>query len=84
MKRSNNLEIIAFVKTSNWSYQLVADKFKISRNTVAGLMFRDRHPVSARVDRDGNKRGSGRSQIGTGYTYPSYQPAYTALNSVAE
>ena len=82
MKRDTNQAIIAFVKANNWSYQLVADKFKVSRNVVAGLMFRHRHPVSKRVDKNGNKRGSNRSQIGTGYSYPSYQPTYTAKNSV--
>jgi transposase-like protein len=36
-------EIVAFYKENDWSYQLVAERFGVSRNQVAGLIFRSKH-----------------------------------------
>ena len=36
-------EIVAFYEAHNWSYQLVAERFGVSRNQVAGLIFRRKH-----------------------------------------
>lgn len=73
-KTFRNEEIIAFVKANDWSYQLVGDHFGISRNVVAGLMFRDRHPRDKLV----NSPKGCRNKTGTGYQHRSYWPAYTA------
>jgi hypothetical protein len=72
-----NAKIVTFYKANKWSYQLVADTFGVSRNVVAGLIFRDTYPVSVR------KKASGQSnKIGTGRRGGCrYFPKYHALNS---
>jgi hypothetical protein len=74
-----NSLIIAFVEANDWSFQLVADNFSVSRNTVAGIMFRYKHPVAKRMKSPG---GRSKNKIGTGHGGYSYTPAYHARNSV--
>lgn len=61
-----NAEILAFYRANEWSYQLVADNFGVSRSAVAGIVFRDNHPTSERT------RG--------GHHGCPYWPMYTARN----
>lgn len=58
-------EIVEFYEANDWSYQLVAERFGVSRNQVAGLMFRRRH---------GNKKLRG----GIGRNGPGEYPKFTA------
>lgn len=55
--------IVAFVATHDWSYQLVADHFQITRNQVAGVLFRHRYPVLPEY----SPRSHSSNKIGTGY-----------------
>jgi hypothetical protein len=72
IKNQRNAMILLFMKDNpGWSYQLIADKFDVSRCAVAGIVFRSRHPANVRV-------GYRRSKIGTGWREPSYYPAFTA------
>lgn len=72
-----NREILKFLAANDWSYQLVADKFGVSRNVVAGLVFRSRHPIEERVACFG-RHPSHRTKTGTGWRPHSYEPAFTA------
>lgn len=62
-----NREIISFYEANDWSYQLVADKFGVSRNVVAGAIFRHRN--------------GGRKRNGRGYRGGVPWPAYNLTNS---
>jgi len=75
-----NAAILAFAKSKRgkWSYQLIADHFKVSRSVVAGILFRAKHPVSERVH---SPRGLAKNKIGTGFKPSSYYPDYTAANT---
>jgi hypothetical protein len=78
MTKDERQKIIAFEATHDWSYQLVADHFGITRNQVAGILFRHRHPYSERC-RSPNCAG-GRNKIGTGYRNGIFA-AMTAANT---
>ena len=75
-----NAAIINFYRKKNrkWSYQLIADHFGISRNVVAGILFRERHPpetlVKSAHSRSRNKTGGGRKPT-------SYYPEKHARNT---
>jgi len=75
-----NQEIVEFVKNNEgtWSYQLIADHFGVSRSTVAGAVFRDRHPFAKRV---ASPNGAIPNKIGVGYTPQSYKPDLHARNT---
>lgn len=75
-----NAEILAFVNNNDgaWSYQLIADHFGVSRNIVAGLVFRARHPFKTRV---ASPRAVTPNKIGTGYRPQSYKPDLHARNT---
>lgn len=45
------------------SYGLIAKECKTTRNVVAGIIFRYRHPYKTRVSKPGGKK----NKIGTGY-----------------
>jgi hypothetical protein len=74
-----NAAILSFYKANDWSYQLVADKFNVSRCVVAGLVFRDFNPPSERI----RSPNGGRNKIGGGYHGCPYWPTYTVQNSDA-
>lgn len=76
-----NQKIIAFVEAYDWSFQLVGNKFGLSRNAIAGIMFRHRHPMSERVKSPG---GQSPNKVGTGYRHAGYYPSINALNSFVE
>lgn len=80
-RTDNNAIILTFAKRKRgkWSFQLIADHFGVSRNVVAGLMFRDKHPLAKRV-RSGSGTGS-RNTSGTGRHGPGAMPHFTAQNS---
>jgi transposase len=69
--------IVAFYESHEWSYQLVADHFGVSRNTVAGAIFRHKNPLSKRIaGKDRSKNMVGRGRHG-----PGPIPKYTAYES---
>ena len=72
-----NRKIVAFIESYDWSFQLVADKFGVSRNVVAGIMFRHRHPLE-----ECKKRSGRHSKISSGYRHAEYYPSFTARNSI--
>jgi len=67
MTDKERCEIIEFSRTHSWSYQLIADHFGVTRNQVAGLLFRHNN---------GGKRTVGRPRSG-----PGAYPSLTAQNS---
>ena len=74
-----NQRILAFAKKKRGklSYQLIANHFDVSRNVVAGIVFRDRHPCGTRVSSpNGNN-----NKIGTGYHGHGAYPEMTAQNT---
>jgi hypothetical protein len=77
-----NRRIIKFVETYDWSFQLVADKFGVSRNVVAGIMFRYRHPYEMR--KGCSPQSHGHNKTGTGWQRQSYYPSINARNSTVE
>ncbi len=73
-----NARIITFAKQKGrkWSYQLIADHFGVSRHVVAGVLFRERHPVDDRYAAGGNH-----NKIGGGQRPIPYYPEMTAQNT---
>lgn len=67
--------IVAFVATHDWSYQLVADRFGVTRNQIAGVLFRHRYPVRTAK----SPRGRSLNKIGTGYR-SGLNPAHTVCS----
>jgi hypothetical protein len=63
--------VLREVKAQKLSYALIGAKFGISRGAVAGIVFRDRHPVAERISAPNSRS---RSKIGTGYRLASYEP----------
>lgn len=59
--RTRNEKILRMVGQK--SYELIAEHFGISRNAVAGVIFRDRYPRATLVSSPHGKR----NKIGTGY-----------------
>lgn len=78
MTPAERQKIIAFEATHDWSYQLVADHFGITRNQVAGILFRARHPYSERTRSPACS--GGKNKIGTGYRC-GIHAAMTAANT---
>lgn len=76
--KNRNDAIIAFHKAHpDWSYQIIGHCFGVTRTTIAGVLFRHRHPSDQLV-----KSGNGhRNKTGTGFTQASYYPTFTARNS---
>ena len=72
--------VVAFAKAKGkrWSYQLIADHFGVTRNVVAGILFRERHPHSERIRSPGSRWGN---MIGISYRPRSYYPEKTAQNT---
>lgn len=62
------------------SYALIAQKFGVTRNVVAGIAFRRKHPITERIPPAGYP-GWQRNMIGTGYQYRSYWPEKTVANT---
>lgn len=71
-----NRQIIAYAEKHDWSYQLVAEHFGVTRNVVSGVVFRHRYPHLQRVPSPGSS--GNRNKIGTGYRRPTYRPAVHA------
>lgn len=74
MTKEKRLSIVEFVAEHDWSYQLVADHFRLTRNQIAGILFRHRHPYEKRI-------GKTRNMTGTGRHGPGAMPRFTAQNS---
>jgi hypothetical protein len=77
MTRERRQEIIAFRKKKDWSFQLIADYFGVTRNQVAGIMFRHNHRDNKLVC---SPRSAGANKTGTGHQGPGAMPRYNALN----
>ncbi len=77
MSKAQREAIIEFATNNSWSYQLIADHFRVTRNVVAGILFRHRHPPSERVS---SPNGVAPNKVGTGYRRGEYA-TYTAWNS---
>lgn len=76
-KEERNLKIIKFLDHHDWSFQLVADKFGITRNVVAGIMFRHRYPIETL----GAPCSGKRNKHGKGWQRAKYYPSVNANNS---
>lgn len=63
MTKQKRKAIVAFVASHDWCYQLVADHFQITRNQVAGVLFRHCYPVLTAK----SPRSNSSNKIGTGY-----------------
>lgn len=73
------LKIIEFVPDHpDWSYQLVADRFGVSRNVVAGILFRRRHSYKTLIC---SPNSNAPNKIGAGWQPPKYQPRFNATNT---
>lgn len=66
-KRNKNIVAYAKKLGAKYSYQGIADHFKVTRNVVAGVLFRAAHPPAERV-RSPNSQIP--NKIGTGYRRP--------------
>lgn len=66
------------VRDQRLSYGVIAEMLGITRNAVAGVVFRLRHPPSVRLK---SPRGKGRNKVGHGYQPRSYIPEKTTLNT---
>lgn len=73
-----NQRILALVAQERLSYELIAGMFGCSRNVVAGVVWRNRHPGVTRVC---SPKGNGPNKTGTGYRPHSYEPELTSLNT---
>jgi hypothetical protein len=71
------------LKTKRLSYSVIAEMMGTTRNVVAGIAFRKRHPCWTRVDSPNARLngGGGRNKIGHGYMPRSYWPEKTTANS---
>lgn len=71
-RQERNEMILVLVKTRSYSYEVIAQMMHCSRNAVAGVVFRERHPATARI-LGPNKNA--RNIIGTGHRAPTYRAA---------
>ena len=72
-----NAMIATLLKDKRLSYAVIAEMLNTSRNVVAGVAFRLRHPLAARISSaDGYK-----NMTGTGWRRASYWPEKTAANT---
>ena len=72
--RKRNAVICKLADEQRLSYAVIAEMIGVSRNAVAGVVFRHRHPFEARNHNNMNKTG-------TGWHPSSYYPEKTAWNS---
>lgn len=70
-----NQDICKLIDARQLSYELIAQKMETTRNVVAGVAFRRRHPYKARLH---SPNSHGRNKIGHGFKPASYQPKKTA------
>ncbi len=63
--------ILRLVAARKLSYTLIAARCNVSRGAVAGIVFRERHPVAVRIASPGRKS---RNKTGTGWVPPAYDP----------
>lgn len=77
MSKTKRDAIIEFATNNSWSYQLIADRFGVTRSTVAGILFRHRHPVDQRTC---SPNSIWPNKVGSGYRTGNYA-TYTAWNS---
>lgn len=61
------------------SYGVIAEKWGLTRNQVAGMVWRHKNPPDVRVNAEGERRGK-RNRNGRGYGCGPYPPI-TLANS---
>lgn len=81
MTPAERQKIIELVAANDRSYHLVGESFGVTRNVIAGIIFRHRHPYSVRIRSPRSLGGGGRNKIGTGYRASDYYPALTATST---
>jgi len=78
--RKRNATICRLACEQRLSYSVIAEMMDVTRSTVAGVVFRNRHPVETRVALEGAPEYN-RNMMGTGWQPPSYYPEKTAANT---
>lgn len=75
-REERNEAILILVATRRQSYEVIGRMFEVSRNVVAGVVFRNRYPAAVRQRGKGGKN----NQIGTGRRPGTYQPEVSKRN----
>lgn len=76
-KERNEL-IVQLSKEQRLSYGVIAEMFGITRNAVAGVIFRHRYPHKIRI---ASSDAGNRNKVGHGWRAASYQPEKTTVNT---
>lgn len=74
-----NTTIKLLLKSRRLSYSVIAEMTGTTRNAVAGVAFRLRHPRSMMIPSPSNRNKP--NKIGHGWQPHSYEPEKTALNT---
>ncbi len=75
MTKQQRNEIIAFKAKNDWSFQLIADAFGLTRHQVAGIIFRHKRPYDIRVC---SPNSHSKNKLGTGYRGSGPYAKFTA------
>lgn len=78
--KKRNATVCKLAEDQRLSYSVIAEMMGMTRNAVAGIVFRHRHPIETRVASNG-RAVYDRNKIGTGYRYQTYYPEKTAVNT---
>jgi hypothetical protein len=78
--RKRNALICKLADEKRLSYSVIAEMIGVSRNVVAGVVFRHHHPIETRSAAAGHPAYD-RNMMGTGWRPSSYYPEKTAINS---
>jgi hypothetical protein len=70
-----NSRIGELLDTKKFSYAVIAEKVGTTRNAVAGVAFRRRHPYPTLIC---SANSDGANMLGTGFRRSSYYPENTA------
>jgi hypothetical protein len=76
-KITRNRIIVGLLKNKRLSYAVIAEMCGVSRNIVAGVAFRLRHPRGTRI----SSPNGCKNKVGGGWKAQSYWPEKTAANT---
>ena len=82
MKYEQRAEILAYVAERKLSYAVIAELCGCTRNAVAGVVFRDRHPSATLVASPKSTTGKSHGNMtGKGWQPAGYRPEKTSWNT---